>query len=592
MIFAVPCRKGAPRAVKRALIELRTGAEASTGRERRFQMTVSTKILKAVLPALCMQLSHAGMAHAQFEDVNSRAFTVCNCPDGVVSRAFTVSNRPDSVISRAFTVSNGRDSVVSRAFSVSNRRDSVNSRAFTAVNSDNQPPVCDAGGPYAAECQGPTTAILLDGSGSSDPDAGDTLTFSWTSTCPSASFDDPTSPTPTLTIDSSLLCPSGITCEIQLVVDDGNSASDTCSLALSFVDTTPPVLTVDTTPITLTDSDCSGDETVTLPIATATDVCAPNVSVTNDAPATLPAGQKTTVTFSAIDVCGNTSRATVDVTVLYGADILVTAAKHTLGMGSHPGSIKEPLVGIEVCAYDKSDGSCARQQDQQGDGISWQEYADISTNCAPVNCATTDANGVAVINLPPGDYIVISHFDSDGDNALDQFMGVSASNLLCGELKKKHLQLLQDANGNKKPGKTTRLTGSELLIIEPEYVVWDNTQQLYPFVFETVGDWDVTASASPPDGFVSDYNSLSADVNNAIQSVQFTITEIGSDLVPTETTFQVTHNGRSQTVRSSVGITLTPKYARSRGFNVAELRARGLIMDRPGNQGHGPPHDR
>ena len=98
--------------------------------------------------------------------------------------------------------------------------------------------------------------------------------------------------------------------------------------------------------------------------------------------------------------------------------------------------------------------------------------------------------------------------------------------------------------------------------------------------------------AVPPEGFVADYDSLSENVDNELEAVQFTITEVGSDLVPTETTFQVEHKGRFYEVRSHVGIRLTPDYAQSRGFNVAALRAQGLIMERPGNQGqaHGNPH--
>ena len=139
-----------------------------------------------------------------------------------------------------------------------------------------------------------------------------------------------------------------------------------------------------------------------------------------------------------------------------------------------------------------------------------------------------------------------------------------------------------------RPGKTTWLTGSELLIIEPEYVLWDATEQPYPFVFETVGDWGVSAAVAPPEGFVADYDALSAYVDNETEAVQFIITEVGSDLVPTQTTFQVTHKGRSRTVRSSVGIMLTPDYAKSRGFNVAELRARGLIKEQTKKQGRAP----
>ena len=161
-------------------------------------------------------------------------------------------------------------------------------------------------------------------------------------------------------------------------------------------------------------------------------------------------------------------------------------------------------------------------------------------------------------------------------------LGVSASDLVCGELKRKHLQQIIKVDGKKVPGKTSRLTGSELLIIEPEYVIWDESDQLYPFVFESIGDWGVTTTVAPPEGFVADYDELSEDVNSELEAVQFTIIEVGSDLVPTETNFDITHNGRRHRVRGRVGIMLTPEYAHGRGFDVARLRARGLIFDRPG----------
>ena len=128
-----------------------------------------------------------------------------------------------------------------------------------------------------------------------------------------------------------------------------------------------------------------------------------------------------------------------------GADTFVSANKYTVGSRSNPGSTKEPLVGIQVCAYDKSDGSCARRQDLQGDGISHQEDEAIAANCAPVNCCTTDLNGECTIHLPPGDYIVISVDTTE--TVLPDPLGVSASDLLCGELKRKHLQQIVKADG-------------------------------------------------------------------------------------------------------------------------------------------------
>lgn len=197
----------------------------------------------------------------------------------------------------------------------------------------NQPPFCDVNGPYTAEYAGATTSVMLDGSESTDPD-NDPLTFSWTTDCSGGTFDDAASATPMLTVDSAAPCP--LVCNVTLTVTDDHGAFDACSATVTIVDTTAPVLTVDTTPITVRDVDCSGDETVTLPTATASDVCG-TATVTNDAPAAFPAGQTTTVTYTATDDCGNTSTASVEMTIEYGADIFVTAAKHTVGSGSNPG---------------------------------------------------------------------------------------------------------------------------------------------------------------------------------------------------------------------------------------------------------------
>jgi len=265
----------------------------------------------------------------------------------------------------------------------------------------------------------------------------------------------------------------------------------------------------------------------------------------------------------------------------------IHAATHTVGSGSHPGSTKDPLVGIEVCAYDKADGSCSRVT---CGGISHQYYDCIVNTCPSTSCCTTDAAGECTIEAPPGDYIVIS---ADATKTvLPDPLGVSASDLLCGELKQKHLQQIikvntVDASVKKIPGKTRRLTGSELLIIEPEFVVWDSTEQLYPFIFETIGDWSVTTSVTQPEGFVSDYEGLSAQIYDGIESVQFTITEVGSDLVPTETTFDVIHKGRRQKIKSKVDIFLTSEYAKSRGFDPKALKTKGLIKERHKNQGQG-----
>ena len=222
------------------------------------------------------------------------------------------------------------------------------------------------------------------------------------------------------------------------------------------------------------DNDCIGgvDDGIA-PVATTCGVgeCAGNT------------GLLSCVAGSLADSCDPLAGATVEACdgfdndcngVVDDGQLQIFADKHTVGAGTHPGSTKEPLVGIEVCAYDKSEGSCSRTT---CGGISHQHYECIASGdgtngpCTPISCCTTDANGECVINAPPGDYIVIS--DDATKTVLPDPLGVSASDLLCGELKQKHLQQIVKAYGKKVPGKSSRRTGSELLVIEPEFIEWD-----------------------------------------------------------------------------------------------------------------------
>jgi len=85
----------------------------------------------------------------------------------------------------------------------------------------NQPPICDAGGPYTAEtCVRPQQCIQLDGSGTTDPDTP-VLSYAWTSDCPGATFDDSTSATPILCVDTS--APADVVCMVTLTVSDGDN---------------------------------------------------------------------------------------------------------------------------------------------------------------------------------------------------------------------------------------------------------------------------------------------------------------------------------------------------------------------------------
>lgn len=178
----------------------------------------------------------------------------------------------------------------------------------------NTPPVCDANGPYTAECQGVTTTLALDGTASSDPD-GDPLSYSWSTSCPGGSFDDPSSPTPNLSVDTSSGCI--VACNVSLTVDDGQGASSSCSSTVTIRDTTPPVITCPADK----DIECDeSDDPSNTGSATAVDVCDPNnPSITYAdvvTPGDCPQEKEIARAWTATDACGNTSTCTQTINVV------------------------------------------------------------------------------------------------------------------------------------------------------------------------------------------------------------------------------------------------------------------------------------
>ena len=241
--------------------------------------------------------------------------------------------------------------------------------------------------------------------------------------------------------------------------------------------------------------------------------------------------------------------------------LIVTANKHIVGQGSYPGSNKTPIVGMETRVYSKASGSCAA-----GYGISWQHYPEIWANCEEAAKGSTDNSGKVTFNLAPGDYLVIGQY-IEGTKTL--YIGVSVGEITAGSVVEKYLQVIENAQGKILPGKYQKLTGSALLIIEPEYVEWSETGtvELYPFVFESIGDWTVNVSVSPPEGFVADHSSLETEVNTDLKSVQFTITDVGTKWKPTNVKYRVKHKGAVKNIHSKIGIKLAPNLAKKLGLS-------------------------
>ncbi|PYS94952.1 MAG: hypothetical protein DMF50_10860 [Acidobacteria bacterium] len=238
----------------------------------------------------------------------------------------------------------------------------------------------------------------------------------------------------------------------------------------------------------------------------------------------------------------------------------LAAALYTVGPGAHPQATKAPMAGLAVEVFDRSNRSCARQS---CGGIGPNSYACIMRSCGPAAQGSTDEAGALSVHLLSGDYLALAATDAH------LLVGAQAPTLQCGETEQKRLLEIVTTNGKAYSGTYTVRDGSELVVIEPEWIEWTGQQELYPFVFESLGSWDVTTTVNPPEGFEADYPSLSASMSSDLQAVQFTITDVGSDWVPTGVRHLLVHGARRETVLGRVGVKLSADLAGGKGLDRA-----------------------
>jgi putative hemolysin len=208
----------------------------------------------------------------------------------------------------------------------------------------NRPPVAEADGPYEAECQGATTALSLDGTGSSDPDA-DALTYAWTSTCPSPSFNDATSATPVMSVATASLA-APLACSVDLTVTDPGSLSNSDTAAVLVRDTTAPSITCPANQV----AECTGPQgaPVTYPAPVATDVCSSSVTsaCTPASGSVFPPGT-TPAACTGTDASGNSSSCAFQVKVIDTTPPTITK------VGARPDTLWPPnhkMVPVAVTA--------------------------------------------------------------------------------------------------------------------------------------------------------------------------------------------------------------------------------------------------
>jgi hypothetical protein len=220
--------------------------------------------------------------------------------------------------------------------------------------------------------------------------------------------------------------------------------------------------------------------------------------------------------------------------------LTVTAERRIVGQGSHPPTEWDDVSDVRVRLM-AADASVAAE------GM------------------TGGAGGDVRLEVEPGVYKITGVDTSDGSS-----FNSPAVNVAClEEVSRTIRQIMTTSNGKKHPATETIRTGSRLLVIEPEWIEWSGSQEYYPFVFESLGDWTVKTSVMPPPGFVADHPFLEAEVATDTQAVQFVVTDVGSEWTHTEVRHYVTHGARQEVIRSRIGVRLSAKLAKAEGVDTS-----------------------
>ena len=202
------------------------------------------------------------------------------------------------------------------------------------------------------------------------------------------------------------------------------------------------------------------------------------------------------------------------------------------------------------------------------DGLDgYHATGDVDAGCPVVQVGnyraegTTDAAGRVNIIVPPAlahpdtDYIVIGRtldFDDVQTAApMDPLYAEKTLDVIrAGTQKNVLLHQLRLFNGKRVPGRDIEEFGTYLAIVEPEYMDWTSPEEQYPFVLIADGDWGLTTSIAPPEGFVADVPELATAVSDAVTALQFTLKDVGSDWSKTGITHVITHKGETR-IRTS-----------------------------------------
>ncbi|MBI4991592.1 MAG: thrombospondin type 3 repeat-containing protein [Candidatus Harrisonbacteria bacterium] len=359
--------------------------------------------------------------------------------------------------------------------------------------------------------------------------------------------------TATLTADDSL----------QVAVSTDPVTQET-TVQYTNTGTTEVTIASDTTSATLTqDASVAVATTEAEPVFTNTGETAVTV-VTDGTPATITPGAS--LTDQCPGVSGNVAEtgcpfADKTTVILHLVDQQKSGVCGTLPDGKPRPECKRPLQGVKVKVFDRerADFLAAYGTKRPKKDLLNVIY---ESDLGKVGSCVTGTDGSCLAGEDhPGKFLVIVKFQ-DGNNSVytGKFKNFKRNVILASQeeeddndtdaaspkdtLITKTLRLLKTIKKDGKviyqAGKMTVVSGSELDVLYPEYTIWNDSVELYPFVMSSNENWTVDVCLQVPPGYqiagLLDENGSLVSTSNCTQSliagqsavVLFSVKEIGS----------------------------------------------------------------
>lgn len=167
-------------------------------------------------------------------------------------------------------------------------------------------------------------------------------------------------------------------------------------------------------------------------------------------------------------------------------------------------SCKLPLEAAEIKVFDRNDADFQALWTKNPPGTFYEEV--FGAGIGLVGSCTTDADGYCAAGEEyKGEFLmIVKYFDLESGQTVYTGSPKGPSDFVDG-VAVNEFQIIKvirkDGTIDCKAGRKTVVTGSALEIISPNSVVWEGTQELYPFIFTSDSNWSIDICMGAPRGY-------------------------------------------------------------------------------------------